>query len=125
MQAWDPDLLVRPMCGTQCMVAKNLLTPAIPFPRFLILRQPMPVLMLAPAHGDEREAPEVLCRGSGEECVPCAVWGEVERLCELRGIMCPGEESQCEGAAQRQNVGVRCGRVRECQGCLEFNSHWW
>jgi hypothetical protein len=97
MQAWNPVLLVHPMCGTQRMVAKNLLTPAILFPRSLVLRQPVPVLMLTLAHGDEREAPEVLCRGYGEESMPRAVWGEVERLCELRGMMCPGEESQCKG----------------------------
>ncbi len=104
-----------------------LLAPAVPFPGFLVLGQPEPAPMLAPARGgievqwvDEREAPEVLRRGSGEECVPRTVWGEVERPCELRGITCSGEESQCEGAARGQNVGVRCGRARECQGCLEF-----
>ena len=77
-----------------------LLTPAIPFPGFLILRQPKHAPMLRPAcRGievqwvDEREAPEVLCWGSGEECVLHTVWGEVECLCELRGIMCLSEES--------------------------------
>jgi hypothetical protein len=56
--------------------------------------------MLAPACGgievqwvDEREAPEVLRWGSREECMLHTVWGEVECLCELRGIMCLGEES--------------------------------
>ena len=78
--------------------------------------------MLPPARGcvkvrrgHEREAAEVFRWCSGEEGMPRAGWGEVERLCELRGVACSGEESQCEGAARGRDVGVRCGRAGERQ----------
>lgn len=69
--------------------------------------------MLPPARGSvkvrrghEWEAAEVFRWSSGEEGVPCAGWGEVERSCELRGVARSGEESQCEGAARGRDVGV-------------------
>jgi len=75
-------------------------------PRYGVLGQPKSAPMLSPARGgvkvrrvDEREAAEVLCRDSGEECVSRARRGEVERPCELRGIAGSGEECQGEGAA--------------------------
>ena len=50
----------------------------------------------------------------------CAGWGEVECSCELRGVARSGEESQCEGAARRRDVGVRRRRTGERQRRFEF-----
>jgi hypothetical protein len=96
-------------------------------PRRVILGQSKPAPVLPPARGrvkvrrgDEREAAEVFRWCPGEEGVPRAGWGEVERSCELRGVAGSSEESQCEGAARGRDIGVRCGRAGERQRRFEF-----